>query len=52
MTTPDKPGSREPQPKNITLERCHLPLTISYEGAKYVLVLTRSNKLLLQKPLA
>lgn len=35
----------------VALTRDELPLTVFYEGATYVLVLTRNNKLLLQKPL-
>lgn len=37
--------------KSVTLERQNLPLTIKYDDKTYILVLTRSNKLLLQKPI-
>lgn len=39
-----------PMPKNIKLESSHFPLTISYMEKTYILVLTKSGKLLLQKP--
>lgn len=53
MTQPSTSGTdRSPRTNDLNLEREQLPLAITYEGTKYVLVLTRSNKLLLQKPLA
>lgn len=35
----------------ISLTRDELPLTVQYDDKTYILVLTKSNKLLLQKPL-
>ena len=37
--------------KSVTLERQNLPLTVKYDDKTYILVLTKSNKLLLQKPI-
>jgi len=37
--------------KLLTLERKDLPLTVQYGETTYVLVVTKSEKLLLQKPL-
>jgi hemin uptake protein HemP len=37
--------------KTVTLDRSNLPLSINYDGKRYILVLTKSNKLLLQKPI-
>jgi hypothetical protein len=36
----------------VTLTRAELPLTVQYDDKTYILVLTKSNKLLLQKPLS
>jgi len=37
--------------KLLTLDRNDLPLTVRYGESTYVLVVTKSKKLLLQKPL-
>jgi len=37
--------------KRLTLDRNDLPLTVRYGESTYVLVVTKSEKLLLQKPL-
>ena len=37
--------------KLLTLDRNDLPLTVRYGETTYVLVVTKSEKLLLQKPL-
>jgi hypothetical protein len=36
----------------VSLTREELPLTVQYDDKTYILVLTKSNKLLLQKPLS
>jgi hypothetical protein len=36
--------------KDISLDRENFPLTVRYGNKTYILVLTKSNKLLLQKP--
>ncbi len=37
--------------KQLTLDRSDLPLTVRYGETTYVLVVTKTEKLLLQKPL-
>lgn len=37
--------------KQLTLDRNDLPLTVRYGETTYVLVVTKTEKLLLQKPL-
>jgi len=48
-----KPNSsvRELKHFEVRLTRDELPLTVQYDDKTYILVLTKSNKLLLQKPL-
>jgi hemin uptake protein HemP len=43
-------GNNELLRKHLSLQRQNFPLTINYGEKTYVLVLTRSGKLLLQKP--
>jgi hypothetical protein len=48
----DKSGLRDIRSrKQLTLERRDLPLTVQYGDTTYVLVVTKTEKLLLQKPL-
>jgi len=42
---------RESKRYEVCLTRDELPLTVQYDDKTYVLVLTKSNKLLLQKPI-
>jgi len=42
---------KAPSARSITLKRHNLPMTVRYEDKTYILVLTKSGKLLLQKPL-
>jgi hypothetical protein len=42
---------RESKRYEVCLTRDQLPLTVQYDDTTYVLVLTKSNKLLLQKPI-
>ncbi|HEY5973162.1 MAG TPA: hypothetical protein VIU41_00330 [Geobacteraceae bacterium] len=52
MTRSADPGTHtQARGSSITVQRHQLPLTINYDNKTYILVLTRSNKLLLQKPL-
>jgi hypothetical protein len=41
----------KPQHNHLKMDRKDLPLTISYGEKTYVLIVTKSEKLLLQKPL-
>lgn len=43
--------AKAPTRKQLTLDRKDLPLRVQYGGTDYVLVVTKSDKLLLQKPL-
>jgi hypothetical protein len=43
---------RESKRYEVRLSRDELPLTVQYDDKTYILVLTKSNKLLLQKPLS
>jgi hypothetical protein len=42
---------RESKRYEVCLTRDELPLTVQYDDKTYILVLTKSNKLLLQKPI-
>jgi hypothetical protein len=42
---------RESKHYEVCLTRDELPLTVQYDDKTYILVLTKSNKLLLQKPI-
>ncbi|MBL0224848.1 MAG: hypothetical protein IPQ16_04495 [Geobacteraceae bacterium] len=44
-------ASSKPPRKQLTLDRKDFPLTVRYGETVYVLVVTKSEKLLLQKPL-
>ena len=41
---------KESNRHEIRVDRSHLPLTVHFGEKTYILVVTRSNKLLLQKP--
>ena len=41
----------KPQHNHLKMDRKDLPLTISYGEKTYILIVTKSEKLLLQKPL-
>lgn len=43
--------SAKPSRKQLTLDRGDLPLTVRYGESTYILVVTKTEKLLLQKPL-
>ncbi|MDD2897748.1 MAG: hypothetical protein PHI31_03430 [Desulfuromonadaceae bacterium] len=52
MTISDyKIATKVPPRKVLSMERNDFPLTVQYGDTTYVLVATKGNKLLLQKPL-
>lgn len=48
MDTP-KINETDPFKKELFLERKDLPLTIIYKGKRYILILTKNDKLILNK---
>lgn len=42
-------AEKESSQKELVLEKEHLPLTILYKAKKYILILTKNDKLILNK---
>jgi hemin uptake protein HemP len=48
MKTPE-PAEKTARHKGLVLSRDDLPLTIEYKGKRYTLILTKNDKLILNK---